>query len=54
MLTRAIVMAVSLGILAGAGYASWYGVGSVSEDTGPNSVRTGSVFVGGVGRPRVK
>lgn len=54
--TRLAVMVVSLAVLAGAGYASWVGVGAVDRDTGPGSVRTGSaggVFVGGRA-PRIK
>lgn len=54
MITRLIVMAASLCVLSGAGYASWYGVGAVSSDTGAGSVRTGSVGGVGVGRVRVK
>ncbi|WP_167766859.1 hypothetical protein [Jannaschia formosa] len=54
MLTRLLVMTVSLGVLAGAGYASWYGIGAVDRDTGPNSVRTGSVGGVGFGSVRVK
>ena len=48
---RLIVMAASLAVLGGAGYASWNGWGSVDRDTGPGSMRTGSAggaFVGGV------
>ncbi|WP_371153170.1 hypothetical protein [Jannaschia sp. 2305UL9-9] len=54
MATRVIVMIVSLIVLSGAGYASWYGIGSVSSDTGAGSVRSGSVGAVGVGRVRVK
>ncbi|MEM7711829.1 MAG: hypothetical protein AAF264_14015 [Pseudomonadota bacterium] len=54
---RAVVIFASLALLGGAGYASWYGLGTVSRDTGA-SVRTGSVggvIVGGVPRrARVK
>ncbi|GIT90326.1 hypothetical protein JANAI62_01910 [Jannaschia pagri] len=52
--TRIIVMAISLLILGGAGYASWYGIGAVSSDTGVGSVRTGSGGGVGVARVRVK
>ncbi|MGB3406801.1 MAG: hypothetical protein WBA67_04845 [Jannaschia sp.] len=54
MAMRAVIMVLSLAVLGGAGYASWYGMGAVSSDTGPTSIRTGSVGVGGVGRLRVK
>jgi hypothetical protein len=51
MVMRLLVIAVSLAVLGGAGYASWYGMGVVDRDTGPGSVRTGSAggaFLGGV------
>ena len=51
---RAIVTILSLAILAGAGWASWQGWGAVDRDTGPQSVRTGSAGLGGLGRTRVK
>ena len=51
---RVVIMVVSLGLLGGAGYASWYGWGSVSADTGASSVRAGSVGTGGIRRLRVK
>lgn len=54
MATRIIVMVASLGLLAGAGYASWYGMGSVSNDTGATSVRAASAGAGGLRSVRVK
>jgi hypothetical protein len=54
MLGRLLVVAVSLAVLGGAGYASWYGIGAIDRDTGPGSVRTGSAGVIGIGRVRVK
>ncbi|MGB3556026.1 MAG: hypothetical protein WBA25_15460 [Jannaschia sp.] len=54
MAGRALLMAVSLAVLAAAGYASWYGIGTVDRDTGTASVRAGSAIVGGASRPRVK
>ncbi|WGH79105.1 hypothetical protein [Jannaschia ovalis] len=51
---RLLITLLSLAILAGAGWASWTGVGVASRDTGATSIRTGSAGVGGVGRIRVK
>lgn len=53
-MSRAIVVLVSLAMLGGAGYASWYGLGTVSRDAGAGSIRAGSAIIGGVGRSRVK
>ncbi|MEM7491167.1 MAG: hypothetical protein AAF390_18790 [Pseudomonadota bacterium] len=51
---RVVVVILSLAVLGGAGYASWYGLGTVSRDTGASSLRTGSVGAAGVRRVRVK
>ncbi|MEM7644198.1 MAG: hypothetical protein AAF366_16985 [Pseudomonadota bacterium] len=61
---RVVVVVLSLAVLGGAGYASWYGIGTVSRDTGAaavrgaavgaSSVRSGSVGATGVRRVRVK
>lgn len=60
MAVRAIIVAGSLLLLGGAGWASWTGAGIVSRDTGRaaviagRSLRTGSVGTGPVRRLRVK
>ncbi|MEM8850173.1 MAG: hypothetical protein AAGE03_09065 [Pseudomonadota bacterium] len=51
---RIVIVMVSLAVLGAAGYASWYGIGTVSRDTGASSVRAGSVGAAGVRRVRVK
>ncbi len=57
MVMRLIVVAASVSVLAGSGWASWSGMGLVSRDTGAavaaTSVRSGSAG-GGLGRFRVK
>ncbi|PWJ18287.1 hypothetical protein [Jannaschia seohaensis] len=53
MFMRLAVIVVSLSLLGGSGYASWYGWGAVDRDTGPGSMRTGSTG-GGFGFVRVK
>ncbi|MEM9795573.1 MAG: hypothetical protein AAF919_03730 [Pseudomonadota bacterium] len=54
MTGRILTIALSLAVLGGSAYASWYGWGTISRDTGAGSVRTGSAIVGGPGRVRVK
>jgi hypothetical protein len=54
MFGRLVVVILSLGVLGGAGYASWYGLGAVDRDTGPASLRAGPVGGVGIGAVRVK
>ncbi|MEL7182697.1 MAG: hypothetical protein AAFY65_04150 [Pseudomonadota bacterium] len=65
---RVIMMAVTLGMLGAAGYASWFGLGTLSRDTGAaavaaarttgrvgaTSVRSGSIGNRSSGTFRVK